>query len=385
MDRGITDIGRGSGALGGCPVLMTTDTALVEHVQRMAAAAAVDLDVVADLDGVRRVWASAPLVLVGADLATSLSDGRTSRRSGVVLLGTASASEGEPTGELWREAVSIGAEHVVQLPDGGTWLIRRLSESADGPSRGGFVTAVTSATGGCGVSTLAVSLALASQPLSGRVLLIDGDPDGGGLDLVLGAEESSGVRWADLAAAEGRLSSATLDYALPHPEGIALLSHGREGAVRVSAEAFDSILAAGVRGYEQIFLDVPRSAWASAPSMLDCADRVILLVPGRVRGIAAAAAALPWITGVSPDVAVVVRAVSRGVAPREVERALGLTKLRVLPEQIQIATRADRGERVLAHDAYGRAVRELLTDAMSRNAPAMSRNAPAMSTNAPAV
>ena len=354
---------------------MTDDADLVEQVQRMAAAAAVDIDVVADLDGARRVWASAPLIIVGTDLAGSLTDGRTSRRSGVVLVGIASAGEDERTGEIWRDAVSLGAEHVVQMPDGGAWLIQRLSESADGPSRGGFVTAITCATGGCGVSTLTASLALTAQALSGRVMLIDGDPDGGGLDLVLGAEDSSGIRWADLASAEGRLSAATLDYALPHLDGLALLSHGRAGAVRVSDEAFEAVLAAGVRGYEQIFIDVPRSAWASVPAMLERADRVILLVPGRVRGIAAAAAAMPWLTGISKDVTVVVRAAARGVAPREIERALGLSRLRVLPEQLQLAARADRGEPVLARDAYGKAVRALLTDISPLNV--VSANAPA--------
>jgi secretion/DNA translocation related CpaE-like protein len=347
-----------------CPVLITADTRLVEAVMRLAAAAAVDVAVVSDLEGARRLWASAPLIVVGADLARDLADGTPSRRAGVVLVGAGSVEGHESNSEIWREAVSIGAEHVVQLPDAGGWLIQRLGESADGPSRSGFVTAVTSATGGCGGSTLAASLALTAQAQSGRVLLIDGDPDGGGLDLLLGAEEASGIRWADLAAAQGRLSAATLDYALPHPGGVALLSHGRAGAVRVSGEAFTSVLGAGVRGYEQVFIDVPRSAWGSAPEMLELADRTILLVPGRVRGIAAAAAALPWLRETTKEIVIVVRSAPRGVAPREVERALGFSDLPVLPEQQHLATRADRGEPVLARDAYAKAVRALLADAM---------------------
>ena len=363
---------------------MTADLALVEQVQRMAAAVAVEIDVVADVDGIRRVWSSAPLIMVGADVVRALTDNRMSRRSGVVLLDSTSSRVHEIAGDIWREAVSIGAEHVVQLPDGGAWLIQRLGESADGPSRGGFVTAITSATGGCGVSTLAVSMALASQAISGRVLLIDGDPHGGGLDLVLGAEDDSGVRWADLAAAEGRLSAATLDYALPHPGGVALLSHGRTGAVRVSDEAFDAVLAAGVRGYDEVFVDVPRAAWAPSPAMLERADRVILIVPGRVRGIAAAAAALPWLTGVAQALSVVVRAVPRGVAHREVERALGLTRLPVVPEQLQLATRADRGQPVLAHDAYAKAVRALATRVTPSKSDASASKSSALFTKAPA-
>jgi secretion/DNA translocation related CpaE-like protein len=361
---------RGNQGFGRLPVLITADGAMIEQVLRMAAAVAVEIDVHADLEAVRGGWASAPLIMVGADLAGALAEDRPARRAGVVLVGAGAHDEGGVTGEIWRDAVELGAEHVVQLPDGGGWLIQRLGESVDGPSRGGFITAVTSASGGSGVSTLAGSLALAAQSISGRVLLIDGDAHGGGLDLLLGAEEASGIRWPDLAAAAGRLSTTTLDYALPHPDGVALLSHGRGDAVAVPAEAFAAVLAAGVRGYEQVFIDVPRSTWASAPDMLDRADRVILLVPGRVRGIAAAAAAIPWLRSFTKDLSVVVRATSRGVAAREVERALGLASLRVVPEQLQIATREDRGEPLLANDAYAKAVRAVLADALRANGPA---------------
>ncbi|MSV74138.1 MAG: hypothetical protein F2874_01355, partial [Actinobacteria bacterium] len=108
-----------------CPVLITADTRLVEAVMRLAAAAAVDVEVVSDLEGARRLWASAPLIIVGADLARDLAHGTPSRRAGVVLVGAGSVEGHESTSEIWREAVSIGAEHVVQLPDAGGWLIQR--------------------------------------------------------------------------------------------------------------------------------------------------------------------------------------------------------------------------------------------------------------------
>ena len=84
----------------------------------------------------------------------------------------------------------------------------------------------------------------------------------------------------------------------------------------------------------------------------------------RVRGIAAAAAALPWLRETTKEIVIVIRSAPRGVAPREVGRALGSSGLHVLPEQQQLATRADRGEPVLANDAYAKAVRALLADAM---------------------
>src|SRR5690242_21033170 len=46
-------------------------------------------------------------------------------------------------------------------------------------------------------------------------ILIDGDPLGGGLDLLLGEEQADGLRWPGLAEVSGRVTPAALRRDLP--------------------------------------------------------------------------------------------------------------------------------------------------------------------------
>jgi hypothetical protein len=118
----------------------------------------------------------------------------------------------------------------------------------------------------------------------------------------------------------------------------------------------------------------PRPAWEVAIERLDAL--MPLLQRGEVtvfveklmdevlRDYLASRFVLSTGTRTTKEIVIVVRSAPRGVAPREVERALGFSDLPVLPEQQHLATRADRGEPVLARDAYAKAVRALLADAM---------------------
>jgi secretion/DNA translocation related CpaE-like protein len=349
-------------AAGRSPLLITGDLGLAEEILRLAAAAGVDIRVIDDPGAARASWATALLILVGADLVSTVAGLEVPRRPDVIVVGPGELTGAGPSAQLWRSALAIGAEQVVQVPDADGWLIQRLGDTADGPSRAGSITAVTCASGGAGVSTLAACLALAAQESHDRVLLIDTDQDGGGLDLMIGAEDIHGIRWPDLADAQGRLSANTLDYALPHYQGLALLSHSRLLAPAVSASAFASVLDAGARGYDRVVIDTPRSSWDHVPEALMRADRVIIVVPARVRAIAAAARAIDHLREVTSALTIVVRACPRGVAPREVERALGCRGLQVIPEHPVLAVRSDRGEQLLSSDVYGKSVRTLLAD-----------------------
>ena len=63
--------------------------------------------------------------------------------------------------------------------------------------------AVVGGRGGAGATTLACALAVTAARAGRRVLLVDGDPLGGGIDLVFGGEGDRGLRWPDLEAARG--------------------------------------------------------------------------------------------------------------------------------------------------------------------------------------
>src|SRR4051812_19216223 len=203
-------------------VVMTDDEELLDEVVRLAAAAETELERVPDAAGVRRRWHTAGLVLVDEDAARALGPLRLGRRDGVVLV-----CRGEPPGSVWERAVAVGAEHVVSLPDGEDWLVGALADADPGGDTGragqGRVVAVVGGRGGAGASVLAVAVAGRARTRGTRVLLVDCDPLGGGLDLVAGAEELEGLRWGGLALGDGgggRVAAASLHEALPPPDGL---------------------------------------------------------------------------------------------------------------------------------------------------------------------
>ena len=78
--------------------------------------------------------------------------------------------------------------------------------------------------GGAGASTLAAALAQHARDAGSRAVLVDLDPLGGGLDLMLGAETATGARWDELAGITGRVDDRVLLDALPSADGLPLLS-----------------------------------------------------------------------------------------------------------------------------------------------------------------
>lgn len=340
------------------PLLITENSRLIDDVLNLAAAVGADLHVASHAS--RSLWAASPLVLVGPDALAGLVRRPLERRRDVVVVLVGDQEGDDPAGlatspEPWRDAVAIGAEHVIMLPEAQRWLGDRLSSAAEGPRRDGTVVAITGACGGAGASTLAGAMALAARRAGRAVLLIDGDPLGGGLDVALGCEALPGARWSDLADGEGRLSAASLDAALPHPHGIAMLSHGRQGATAPRTELMTTVLDAGVRGYDLVLLDQPRTALLD-----DSIDvrQVFLVVPNRIRGIAAAAVALPRLDALASDVHLVLRRSARGVATRDVERALAATIAGEIADDPRAAAAAEAG--ALPADAYVRSAGRLL-------------------------
>ena len=279
-------VGAGSGARAEGVLLVTGRAALVEEVGRLAAAAAVPVLVVPDAGDAGRAWLEAGLVLLGDDAAAL---GVPVRRSGVLLLAPAPADD-----RVWRRAVEVGATGVVELPGGESALLEELSAAAEPLRRGrrtGRVVGVVGGSGGAGASVLAV--ALARQAARERaVLLVDADPQGGGLDLLLGAEAEPGLRWPDLAGARGTVRASLLREVLPVVDGVSVLSWTQEGAGAsggpLPAAAVEAVLDAGTRSHDLVVVDLPRRDDPATLAALWRLDLLVLLVPGEVRAVAAA-------------------------------------------------------------------------------------------------
>jgi secretion/DNA translocation related CpaE-like protein len=302
------------------PLLATADPGLLDELLRLCAAADVEPQVAHDEVAARRAWASAPLVVLGEDLAARLVRTRVSRRDGVVLVGL------DPNdSHVWDLGVALGADGVVFLPDAQSWLIGRLADAGAGSGASGVVLAVVGGRGGAGASTLAAALSVVAAGSGVLTMLVDADPLGGGIDMVLGREDEPGLRWPDLASADGRVSAETLRLALPRVGRLTLLSCGRGESLHVPVEAAQAVLEAARRSHELVVVDLPRCVDPVAEHVLSAATLTLLVVPAEVRATAAAGRVAIAVGLLAGDLRVVVRGPSPGEVTGElVADQLGL-------------------------------------------------------------
>jgi secretion/DNA translocation related CpaE-like protein len=326
-------------------LVMVSDPELLDAILRLAAAAGCELQRTVDAAQARRHWAEAPLVLLDAAAAQQCTQAGLPRRGGVVV-----AVRGEPPPPVWRHAVAIGAEHVIALPEAESWLVAALTEAAEGHHRTGAVLAVVGGRGGAGASVLAAAVAVTAVREGGRTLLVDCDPLGGGLDLVLGAEDLGGLRWPEIGVAGGRVPASALHAALPTPP-VAQRGGGELGVLSCdrsahgpSPAAVAAVLDAGRRAGETVVCDLPRYPTDAAVAALGAADLTVLVVPADVRSCAAGAR----VAAVLAEHAGTLRLVVRGPAPggidaAEVTRALGLPLLAAMRPEPGLARALERG------------------------------------------
>jgi secretion/DNA translocation related CpaE-like protein len=347
------------------PLIITDDELVLDDLLRLAAAAGVEVTHAREPDS-RGLWRSAPLVLIDAGLVPRAVSARLPRRSGVVMVAAA-----EPGSDLWALCVRLGVDRTAVLDRSEELLIGLLSDAVAGGSGNGLCLAVLGACGGAGASVFAGALGLTAARTAevggGGVLLIDCDPWGAGLDVLLGIEGVTGLRWVDLAARSGRLPVDALQQALPEVRvgagRLGVLCHGRRPDGEISAEVMDVVLDAGRRSGALTIVDLPRYPGPAADRVLEQADLTVLLAPADVRGCWAADRVCGRIREFGSRAGVVVRGPSPGgMGADEVAQFLDLPLLArmrpvsSLPRELEIglAVGADR-RRPLA-----RAAREVL-------------------------
>jgi secretion/DNA translocation related CpaE-like protein len=327
------------------PLLVTADDQLLDDMLRLAAAAGVDLDVCHDPGTARRCWSAAPLCVVGTDLAGGLAQLEPARRPHVVLVGR---DLDDP--EIWRLAHGVGADQVAFLPDAEHWLAERLSEAAEGPPGAALSVCVVGGRGGAGASTLAAALAVTGARLGLRAMLIDGDPLGGGIDLVLGGEESAGMRWPELGDARGRLRASVLNDALPRVGELTVLSWDRGDTVSIPVPAMRTVLGTAIRANDLVVVDLPRRLDEAAAEAASRAAVTLLLVPAEVRATAAAARVAASLALSTSDVRVVVRGPGPSRLPPEVVAdSLGLPLAGQIRDEPGVAAALERGQPPARH------------------------------------
>ncbi|MGZ4582989.1 MAG: septum site-determining protein Ssd [Mycobacterium sp.] len=317
---------------------MLTNPELRDELDRVAAAVGVRVVHTGGASPVsRKSWsAAAAVVLDEPAAARRCGQAALPRRAHVSVL-----TADEPTTATWAAAVAAGAEHVLRLPDQERELIRELAEAAETARDDrllGQVVAVVGGCGGAGASLLSIALAQAAVD----ALLVDLDPWGGGIDLLLGGESAPGLRWPDVALQGGRLGWSAVRDALPRHHGVSVLSGTRRG-YELDAAPVGAVVDAGRRGGVTVVCDLARRLTDATQAALDAADLVVVVSRCDVRACAATGAMTPALAAINPNLGLVVRGPSPGgLRAAEVADITGLPLLASVRAQPQLAEQLER-------------------------------------------
>jgi secretion/DNA translocation related CpaE-like protein len=321
-------------------LIATGDSLLLDDLRRLAAAADAQTEVAHDADAACAAWSRAPLVLVCQDLAGELAARLPPRRPGVVVV-----LRDEDDESIFRAAVGLGAEQVVAVPGAEAWLVDTFAAVAEPPGPGAFGLCVVGGRGGSGASVFATMLGLTAARAGLRTLLVDGDPYGGGLDLLLGQEDAYGARWPELANRTGRLSSAALHESLPQVGELSLLSWDRGPTEPIPVPAMRCVLDAAWRAFAFVVVDLARCLDAAAVEALLACSVALLVVPAEVRATVAADRVAAGLRRHAGDVRVVVAGPAPGgLGPDTVAGALGLPLAGVVTRDRRLAAAVEHGD-----------------------------------------
>jgi len=349
--------GARTGPTGSSGVLaVLTDSHLRDELDRVAAAVGVRVvHAGAGSPVSRKTWSAAAAVVLDQAAADRCGQAALPRRAHVSVV-TAT----EATTATWSAAITVGAQHVLRLPEQEGELIRGLAEAVESARDDGLrgeVVAVIGGCGGAGASLFAAALAQAAAD----ALLVDLDPWGGGIDLLVGGETAPGLRWPDLALQSGRLNWSAVREALPRHRGISLLSGTRRG-YELDAGPVDAVVDAGRRGGVTVVCDLPRRLTDATQTALDTADLVVVVSPCDVRACAATATIAAVLATINPSLGLVVRGPSPGgLRAAEVADIAGLPLLASVRAQPRLAEQLEHGGlRLRSRSALAAAARRVL-------------------------
>jgi secretion/DNA translocation related CpaE-like protein len=326
------------------PLVVSRDPLCADELARLCAAAAVDPWVVGEPAEAGRRWVGASCVLVDEECAGDIAAMRLRRRDDVVVVGRV------PAADLWQRAVQIGAVDVAVLPADAGRIADRLAETAAPRREPARVVGVVGAGGGAGASTVAAGLATAHAAGGRRrSLLVDADPLGGGIDLVMGCEAVPGLRWTDIDIGDGRVAASALLAALPSVDGVSVLSAGSHAPVEIDGGAVRSMIRAGRHACGLVVVDLPRrfdAGWLGA--IAADIDVVLVVVAGHIRSVSAGRQVVAAATAFCPDVRAVVRTTAgRRLEPDAVSTALAVPLAATLPTRRAVSRSADDGTGVV--------------------------------------
>lgn len=263
-------------------LLVTTDDRLADDIALLAATAGHPLHRVRTADEAAARWQTAPMVLVGPDLAPDCVDRRLPSRPHLVLCTTIAwlGADIEDTSILWPVAIKMQATAVAALPDAADWLtdllIRTVRDTEPAP-----VVATVAGHGGAGASTLALAMAADAARRGDTTVLVDLDHTGGGIDTAAGLAPHPGWRWPSLAHATGPFDPGRLLTGLPRRSRLHLVGPDPRNPAEVEPDTFDRVLRAARHAADLVIVDLPRTATEAALTAAAAARSIAVAIgPG---------------------------------------------------------------------------------------------------------
>lgn len=316
-------------------LILTADASLLDELLALAAAADVAPTTAHEPLAALASWPRAPVVLLGADLAEEVARIAPEKRPHVYVVAHQRAPD-----DLFRTALRIGAEQVVELGGSSGWLVELLADLTEQRAARGRVIGVIGGSGGAGATTFACALGQGAAK-HGDAAVIDCDPQGPGLDRMLGLERTEGFRWDALCQTTGRLSARALRDALPHAGSLGVLSwYVGSGAQTLQAFAVREAISAARRGHETVVVDLPRTPDKLVDEVAARCDRLLIVTVGSVLGVSAAVRMRARFAG-HPDVGLVLR--GEGIDAADVESAVRLRVVAQMRDQPRLAEALDLG------------------------------------------
>ncbi|QYJ03132.1 hypothetical protein KUV85_12395 [Nocardioides panacisoli] len=266
------------------PLVVTADDDLLAELLPLAAAADVVPVTTREAHAALPAWGRSPAVLVGADQADAVALLAPERRAHVYVL-----TRGPAPDDLFRTALRLGADQVIDLPGSTEWLTELLADLGEQAPHRGRVIGVMGGSGGAGATTFAAALAQRAAARD-QAVVIDCDPQGPGMDRVLGLERAEGFRWDALCRTTGRLSARSLREALPHRGRLRALSwYAGEATTTLQPFAAREALSAARRGHGVVVVDLPRTPDPFVDEVAGRCDELLLVCTDTVLGVSATA------------------------------------------------------------------------------------------------
>ena len=260
--------------------------------------------------------------------------------------------------KTWQLALELDAEHVEVLPSETDWLIEHVVPPIQSRAH---VVLITPVVGGAGASTVACALAGQYASQGAKVCLVDADLGAGGLDVLMGCEQTPGIRWADIASVQGAVNGGELFDSLIISQGIHVLAPNR-GQFDIDASHILTTIETLTSACDVVLIDAPRMTEELTQSLGALSDDVLLVMPTTVQASSLATAVKERFADIRCGL--VVRQVpGSGLTPIGVAQAVDIPLRVTLPTDARIVEQVEQGLG-LTHvtlGAFSRSINQLST------------------------